>query len=48
MADETGTGLGLVGMRERAAATGGRLSIDAGADRFVVEAWLPVDEEVGS
>ena len=48
VADETGTGLGLVGMRERAAATGGRLSIDAGTDRFVVEAWLPVDGEVGS
>ena len=46
--DETGAGLGLVGMRERAAVNGGRLSIDAGADRFVVEAWLPADAEAGS
>jgi signal transduction histidine kinase len=40
--DDTGAGLGLVGMRERAAVNGGRLSIDAGANRFEVEAWLPV------
>ena len=46
--DESGAGLGLVGMRERAAVNGGRLSIDVGADRFVVEAWLPVDAEAGS
>lgn len=46
--DETGAGLGLVGMQERAAATGGRLSIDAGAERFVVRAWLPVDREAAS
>ena len=46
--DETGAGLGLVGMRERAAVNGGRLTVDAGGDRFVVEAWLPVDAEVAS
>jgi signal transduction histidine kinase len=46
--DETGTGLGLVGMRERAAVNGGQLTVDARCDRFVVEAWLPVDREVGS
>ena len=33
---------------QRAAVNGGRLSIDAGADRFVVEAWLPADAEAGS
>jgi signal transduction histidine kinase len=47
-ADETGAGLGLVGMRERAAVNGGRLTVDAGGDRFVVEAWLPADGEVTS
>ena len=46
--DETGAGLGLVGMRERAAVNGGRLTLDAGGDRFVVEAWLPADGEVTS
>ena len=46
--DETGAGLGLVGMRERAAVNGGRLTVDAGGDRFVVEAWLPADGEVTS
>ena len=44
--DETGAGLGLVGMRERATVNGGRLTVDAGAARFVVEAWLPADGEV--
>ena len=37
-----GAGHGLVGMRERAAANGGRLTADANGSRFVVEAWLPV------
>jgi signal transduction histidine kinase len=46
--DETGAGLGLVGMRERAAVNGGRLTVDAGGDRFVVQAWLPADGEVTS
>ena len=46
--DETGAGLGLVGMRERAAVNGGRLTVDAGGDRFVVEAWLPADGEATS
>ena len=46
--DETGAGLGLVGMRERAAVNGGRLTVDASGDRFVVEAWLPADREVTS
>jgi signal transduction histidine kinase len=46
--DETGAGLGLVGMRERAAVNGGRLTVEAGGDRFVVEAWLPADGEVTS
>jgi signal transduction histidine kinase len=40
--DPTGAGLGLVGMRERAAVNGGRLTADTRHDRFVVEAWLPV------
>ena len=43
-----GAGLGLVGMRERVAVNEGRLTVDAGGDRFVVEAWLPVDAEVVS
>ena len=46
--DETGAGLGLVGMRERAAVNGGRLTVDADGDRFVVEAWLPADAAVTS
>lgn len=36
-----GTGLGLVGMRERATVNGGRLSAGQYNDMFVVEAWLP-------
>ncbi|MEM8705863.1 MAG: histidine kinase [Actinomycetota bacterium] len=36
-----GSGHGLVGMRERAAANGGRLSAEAASGRFVVDAWLP-------
>ena len=46
--DETGAGLGLVGMRERAAVNGGRLTLDACGDRFVVEAWLPADGDATS
>jgi signal transduction histidine kinase len=46
--DETGAGLGLIGMRERVAVNGGRLTVDAGGDRFVVEAWLPAVGEVAS
>ena len=34
-------GHGLVGMRERAAANGGRLTAESTANRFVVTAWLP-------
>ncbi|MEO1062881.1 MAG: histidine kinase [Actinomycetota bacterium] len=36
-----GGGHGLVGMRERAVANGGRLSAEVVEHRFVVEAWLP-------
>ena len=36
-----GSGYGLVGMRERAAATGGTVTAGAIADRFVVHAELP-------
>jgi signal transduction histidine kinase len=46
--DETGAGLGLVGMRERASVNGGTLTAEARGDRFVVEAWLPTDGEVAS
>ena len=46
-ADSTGAGLGLVGMRERAAVNGGRLTADVRDDRFVVEAWLPTECEAG-
>ena len=43
------TGHGLVGMRERAAINGGRLTVAPAGDRFVVDAWLPVaaEREVG-
>ncbi|MEO0494027.1 MAG: sensor histidine kinase [Actinomycetota bacterium] len=37
-----GSGHGLVGMRERAVANGGRLEVDADGVRFLVDAWLPV------
>ena len=46
--DETGVGLGLVGMRERAAVNGGRSTIGADGDRLAVEAWLPTDRKVAS
>ncbi len=46
-ADSTGAGLGLIGMRERAAVNGGRLTADVRDDRFVVEAWLPTEREAG-
>ena len=46
--DETGAGLGLVGMRERAAVIDGRVTAGASAGRFVVEAWLPTDGEATS
>ena len=46
--DETGAGLGLVGMRERAAVNGGRLTVGADGDRFVVEAWLPTGRKATS
>lgn len=36
-----GSGLGLIGVRERAALLGGRLNADPVGDRFVVEAQLP-------
>ncbi|MEM9133288.1 MAG: histidine kinase [Actinomycetota bacterium] len=44
----TGGGHGLIGMRERAVANGGRLTAGETAGSFVVEAWLPatVDREV--
>ena len=43
-----GGGHGVVGMRERAAANGGRLTAEPLGSRFVVEAWLPAiaDREV--
>ena len=43
-----GSGLGVVGMRERASANGGRLTAEAAEGRFLVDAWLPVstDREV--
>ena len=46
-ADATGAGLGLVGMRERAAVNGGRLTAGARDGRFVVEAWLPTEVGAG-
>ena len=46
--DPSGAGLGLVGMRERAAVNGGRLTTDVRDGRFVVEAWLPAEREAGA
>lgn len=44
--EQTGSGYGLVGMRERAAATGGTVSAGAGCGgRFVVDAVLPAPSE---
>lgn len=40
-----GTGLGLVGMRERATVNGGRLTTDIHDHRFVVVAWIPSDPD---
>lgn len=40
-ADVLSNGHGLVGMRERAVANGGRLETHTDAGRFVVSAWLP-------
>jgi signal transduction histidine kinase len=40
-AGASGTGLGLVGMRERVALAGGRLVIRDEQRRFTLEAWLP-------
>ena len=44
-ADPIGAGLGLVGMRERAAVNGGRLTAAFHDDGFVVEAFLPSEHE---
>ncbi|MEM7275753.1 MAG: histidine kinase [Actinomycetota bacterium] len=43
-----GSGHGLIGMRERAVANGGRLTAGESGGAFVVDAWLPVtvDREV--
>jgi signal transduction histidine kinase len=44
-----GSGYGLVGMRERAAAAGGRVTAGPGAEgRFDVHAELPVSREMPS
>ncbi|MEM9463920.1 MAG: histidine kinase [Actinomycetota bacterium] len=45
-----GGGHGVVGMRERSAANGGRLRAEPVGSRFVVDAWLPAtaDREVPS
>ncbi len=45
-----GGGHGVVGMRERAAANGGRLTAEPLGDEFVVDVWLPAaaDREVTS
>ncbi len=48
VSDPSGAGLGLVGMRERAAVNGGTLTADTRGDRFVVEAWLPAEREARS
>lgn len=37
-----GSGHGVVGMRERASANGGRLTTETADGRFLVDAWLPV------
>jgi signal transduction histidine kinase len=36
-----GSGLGLVGLRERTALTGGTLSVDETAQAFTLRGWLP-------
>lgn len=41
-----GSGLGLVGLRERAALTGGRLSIEETGGAFTLRGWLPWTQEV--
>lgn len=43
--DPTGAGLGLIGMRERAIANGGRLTAEPRGERFVVDAWLPAADD---
>jgi signal transduction histidine kinase len=40
-----GTGLGLVGLRERVELAGGELVVDDGANEFRVFAWLPWPDE---
>ncbi len=40
-----GAGHGIVGMRERASANGGRLDVALDDGRFVVDAWLPATTE---
>lgn len=46
--DSEGGGHGLIGMRERAVANGGRLAVGESDRSFAIEAWLPVtlDHEV--
>lgn len=41
-----GSGMGLSGMRQRVEAVGGSLSVDAGRERFTVEARIPLRETV--
>lgn len=45
-----GSGHGVVGMRERASANGGRLTAESTNGRYLIDAWLPVatDREVTS
>ncbi len=40
--EDTGSGLGLVGMRERASVNGGRVDTTSDSGRFTVQAWLPL------
>lgn len=46
-ADVAGSGLGLIGMRERAVANGGHLDVEATGTRHVIDARLPVSAGVG-